>query len=194
MRRQAKEAACRPDLARYVLEKETLIGRKSGSEIAAAYRLYGAGDAASCAYILRANYATLGPCRCGIAGAKAEERFDSFMSDYSEQKISQIARKRNYRVVELAGGPLAGVAGFMPQGEKVLVVDVSVHPSVQKEGIGTFLMASLIRELKSLPFVRFAYLEASRAAVGMYERLGFRSSILHPQQDGEAPVFMKMFL
>ncbi|MEW6748115.1 MAG: GNAT family N-acetyltransferase [Candidatus Micrarchaeota archaeon] len=188
-----------PDFSGRNPETTALIGRKSGSEMSVAYRRFDKEDAAACASILKANYCSLGAQRCGIFGRKAEARFEEFISEYSENRIIRIARDRNYRVLQLVGGALAGVvgvAGFMPRGRSAMVVDVSVDPAIHGEGIGSFLVSRLIEELRSLPLVRILALESSPNAVRLYERLGFRRTIMYQQnyEPADGPVFMKMYV
>jgi ribosomal protein S18 acetylase RimI-like enzyme len=99
---------------------------------------------------------------------------------------------RSGAVHVLDGDPIAGVLVLIPEGDAVLVENVAVHPSRQREGLGRKLMRfveEFARE-RGLRGIALYTNERMTENIAFYEGLGFEE-VGRRLDDGYRRVFMR---
>jgi len=106
-----------------------------------------------------------------------------------------IKNEREHFFVAVDSGEIVGYSVASATGREGHVVSVAVHPSHRRQGIGTDLVSTVLRELAK-DGVTGIHLEVrigNVAAISFYERLGFqaRSQMKGYYADGEDALVMR---
>lgn len=78
----------------------------------------------------------------------------------------------SFRIIEADGTPV-GRLYVHHRAEEIRIIDISLLPDHRGHGIGSFLLADLIRESGTLGLPLTIHVERSNPALHLYQRLGF---------------------
>ncbi|MFH1393793.1 MAG: GNAT family N-acetyltransferase [Candidatus Micrarchaeota archaeon] len=148
---------------------ESIMGRRNGKQMLVLFRQFRQRDGQACSRILMENFVDSVFWGNGIP--TREDMLKARMT-YSTLFIAHTARTHNYRVV-LLDGEVAGMCGFLREGDRAKIVDVSVAMPLQGNGIGDFMVRTLIEEISAIEGIRTMCLFSSPIAFGIYRRHGF---------------------
>jgi|GEM_PF-7072722 len=149
--------------------QETIVGRRNGKLMPLLYRPFAEQDSPACSKILTENFVD---SMFWGTGFPTSQDMAKARRAYSQPFIRHTARKLNYRTV-LLGQEVVGVCGFIQEENQAKMVDISVAMARQGNGIGDFMVGTLIDEISSIERVSLIYLYSSPIAFGLYQRHGF---------------------
>ena len=114
----------------------------------------------------------------------------SFESIRQEIEDNDLA---TYRVI-LVDGQFAGYCGFWVIGDECGITNVAIDPAFRGLGLGTQLVSNVLEDGESQNLAGFT-LEvrvSNQAAIGLYEKLGFKNEGIRPgyYMDGEDAMIM----
>lgn len=88
-----------------------------------------------------------------------------------------------YVLTEVPGNRVLGYSCFWSLSGELQLVNIAVHPDLRGQGLGGKLLTHLLREAESREAEKI-FLEvrpSNRAAIGLYERLGFKVLYRRPR-------------
>jgi len=100
----------------------------------------------------------------------------------AEQLETQLDAKRHVFLAALAGETVAGYIGLQFVLDEGYVSNVAVRPDCRGRGVGSALVAELLRRCREreLAFVTLEVRESNAAARALYEKHGFRAVGIRP--------------
>jgi ribosomal protein S18 acetylase RimI-like enzyme len=78
-------------------------------------------------------------------------------------------------VIEAAGAP-AGRLYVARWPREIRIMDIALLPAHRRRGLGTAILADLLAEATTTGKVASIHVERNNPALGLYERLGFRTA------------------
>ena len=137
--------------------------------------------------------------RNGVSGdIEAIRRLEllCFKDPWSSESIRQEIEDNplaDYRVVTV-DGRLVGYCGYWTIGDEGNITNVAIDPKFRGLGLGTRLVRNMMENGENVNLKGFT-LEvriSNKAAIGLYEKLGFKNEGIRPgyYQDGEDAIIM----
>ncbi|WP_147820803.1 GNAT family N-acetyltransferase [Salidesulfovibrio onnuriiensis] len=129
------------------------------------------------------------PVICGFPRTPAElfYMFPSAQWPLAAGRLMASAAERCESTVVVCGGTIAGYANFIhcTPGHCCSIGNVIVNPQVRRQGVGTYLIRTMIRkafEGYDARAVRLRCFHANLPGIRLYETLGFRRTGAIPRQ------------
>lgn len=132
------------------------------------------------------------------ADIKDIERLENicFSDPWSYESIRQEIESNdlaNYRIITM-DGKFAGYCGYWVVGDECGITNVAIDPEFRGLGLGTQLVRNVMEDGENQNLAGFT-LEvrvSNQAAIGLYEKLGFKNEGIRPgyYMDGEDAIIM----
>jgi|GEM_PF-5759281 len=129
------------------LIEENVMLPKLKREVKLSYRRFSPGDAVECSLIAIENGRKLRD-ENGIKLSEKEHK--EYMEFFSPDSIVKVAKKFNYRIVELDGKVIGTVGFHLYGGKYARIISLHVDPCHQGIGVGRFMVMKLLGELKKV--------------------------------------------
>ena len=91
----------------------------------------------------------------------------------SDMLYSQLEKPESRCTVAVDGDTLVGFLAFEQIADEGSVIEVAVHPDYRRQGIARALIMSALDDADGLCVVFLEVRESNRAAIALYESLGF---------------------